>query len=69
METLRQLAKVVTVRSGADDNVSLGLLMQRLCVTIRSVKARAVLRRAGCPRDPRASDLESACDALDAAVA
>ena len=46
LKTLRQLAKTAAANSGCDGDATMGQLLQRLCVAIRSVKARAVLRLA-----------------------
>ena len=67
LKTLRQLAKAAASKSGVDEDVSMGRLLQRLCVAIRSAKARAVLRRAGSRQDNAASAVESAAAVLSAA--
>ena len=68
LQTLRQLAKGTARRAGSDASASMGQLLQRLCVCIRSAKARAVLRRAGHSQEPMASAIESAQAALLAHV-
>jgi hypothetical protein len=67
-ETLRQLAKTAAANSGRDGDATMGQLLQRLSVVIRSAKARAILRRAGHPQDLAASAVESAATALAASV-
>ena len=66
LKTLRQIAKSVASKRDGDIDMSMGHLLQGLCVTIRSAKARAVLRRAGRPQDLLATAVESAATALAA---
>jgi hypothetical protein len=68
LKTLRQLAKTAAANSGRSDDVTMGQLLQRLCVVIRSAKARAILRRAGHSQDLAASAVESAAAALTASA-
>jgi hypothetical protein len=68
LKTLRQLAKTAAANSGCDGDATMGQLLQRLCVVIRSAKARAVLRRAGQSHDLAASAVESAAAALSASI-
>ena len=68
LKTLRQLAKTAAANSGTDGDATMGQLLQRLCVVIRSAKARAVLWRAGQSQDPAASAVDSAAAALSASI-
>ena len=45
LKTFRTIAKIMAQREEGDEAVSLGLMLQQLCVIIRSGGARAVLRR------------------------
>jgi hypothetical protein len=60
LKVLRRLAKASAAKTGGDESVAVGQLLQRLCVTIRRAKARAVLRRAGHHLEPTASAVEAA---------
>ena len=60
LKTLRRLAKVSAARTGSEDCLVLGQMLQSLCVAIRSAKARAVLRRGGAPLDTSISEVEAA---------
>ena len=64
LKVLRQLAKSAAAKTGGDDDLSMGNLLQSLCVTIRRAKARAVLRRAGHPQGVQATEVESAAAVL-----
>jgi hypothetical protein len=64
LKVLRQLAKSAAAKTGGDDDLSMGNLLQSLCVTIRRAKARAVLRRAGQPQGVQATEVESAAAVL-----
>ena len=68
LKTLRQLAKTSSSRARTDEDTTMGHLLQSLCVTIRSAKARAVLRRAGNQPDAAATAIEAAEAALLAAT-
>ena len=54
----------MAVRTGGDESAAVGQLLQRLCVTIRRAKARAVLRWAGHHLEPTASTVEAALACL-----
>jgi hypothetical protein len=64
LKVLRRLAKASAAKAGGDESAAVGQLLQRLCVTIRRAKARAVLRRAGHHLEPAASAVEAALGCL-----
>ena len=64
LKVLRRLAKASAAKTGGDASVAVGQLLQRLCVTIRRAKARAVLRRAGQHLEPAPSAVEAALGCL-----
>ena len=70
LRALRKLAKAGSQRAARDDEAVLGPLLERLCVVIRSAKARAVLRRGGSGiDDPSARSFDAVRTALAASAA
>ena len=64
LNTIWRIAKSAAEKNAGDADLTLGQFLQSLCITIRSAKARAVLRRAGHAHDLLTSAVESAAVAL-----
>ena len=64
LHTLREIARISSLRSGTEESLMLGALLQRLSVVIRTAGARAVLRRQALAAGGCRDDIGAAGDAL-----